>query len=50
MTLLRRATLAIPTMANFVVAVLFRVTSELVTIETAFLLNKGKGKSFGPKD
>ena len=50
MILIRRATLAIPTVADFAVAMLLQVIFEEGTIGTAFLLNKGKGKSFGPND
>lgn len=50
MTLIRTPPLTIPEIANFAVAVLFQVVSELGKIETAFLLNKDKGKSFEPND
>lgn len=37
-------------MADFAVAMLLQVIFEEGTIGTAFLLNKDRGKSFGPND
>lgn len=48
--LIGRATLAIPTVANFAVRVLLLVIFELGMIGTALLLNKGRGKSFEPNN
>lgn len=46
MTLIRRATFAVPNMVNWAVAVLFPVIAELQMIKITFIVNKDKGKSF----
>lgn len=46
MTLIRRATFAVPNTAKLAAAVLFQVIAKLHTVKMTFIVNKNKGKSF----